>query len=110
MFSVQFINANAKEEFMALPSKLKAKMAHTIGLLEEFGNNLGEPHSKKLQSDLFELRVKAREGIARAIYAYEKNRAILILLVFVKTTQKTPKRFLKTAQQRLKDFQNGKCT
>ena len=109
MFSVHFVNANAEAEFMALPAKLKAKMAHTILLLEEFGT-LGEPHSKKLQSDLFELRVKAREGIARAIYAYEKNRAILILLVFVKTTQKTPERFLKTAQQRLKDFQNGKCT
>lgn len=106
MFHVQFVNAKAKEEFMTLPTKLKAKMAHTIFLLENFGFNLGEPHSKKLQGDLFELRIKAQEGIARAIYAYEKNKTILILLVFVKTTQKTPERFLITAQQRLKDFQN----
>ena len=106
MFSVHFVNANAESEFLALPAKLKAKMAHTILLLEEFGT-LGEPHSKKLQGDLFELRVKSAEGIARAVYVYEKNRVILILAVFVKKTQKTPERVLKTALQRLKDFQNG---
>lgn len=58
MFEVKFVNENANDEFLTLPTKLKAKMAHTILLLQNFGK-LGEPHSKKLQDELFELRVKA---------------------------------------------------
>ncbi len=106
MFEVKFVNENANAEFLALPTRLKAKMAHTILLLQDFGT-LGEPHSKKLQDGLFELRVRAAEGIARAIYSYEKGRVILILAVFVKKSQKTPPNALKTAKQRLKDFKNA---
>lgn len=81
-------------------------MAQMILLLEKFGA-LGEPHTKKLQDELFELRIKAQEGIARAVYAYQKDRVILILVVFVKKSQKTPKAFIQTATQRLKEFANG---
>lgn len=107
MFKVEFVNENANAEFLSLPVGLKAKMAHTILLLENFGK-LSEPHSKKLQDDLFELRVKAKEGIARGIYSYEKGKMILMLVFFVKKSQKTPKNTLQTAKQRLKEFKNGK--
>lgn len=106
MFEVKFVNENANDEFLALPTKLKAKMAQTILLLQNFGK-LGEPHSKKLQDELFELRVKAAEGIARAIYGYEKGKVVLILVIFVKKSQKTPANALQTAKQRLKEFKNG---
>ena len=106
MFEVKFVNENANDEFLALPTRLKAKIAQTILLLQNFGK-LGEPHSKKLQDELFELRVKAVEGIARAIYSYEKGRVILILVVFIKKSQKTPTNALQTAKQRLREFKNG---
>ncbi|TQR53203.1 hypothetical protein DMC01_11690 [Campylobacter troglodytis] len=51
--------------------------------------------------------VKAAEGIARAIYSYEKDRIILILAVFVKKSQKTPINALQTAKQRLREFKNA---
>lgn len=106
MFIVKFVSEKSNDEFLALPTKLKAKMAQMILLLEKFGK-LGEPHTKKLQDELFELRIKAQEGIARAIYAYQKDRVILILVVFVKKSQKTPKTFLDKAKQRLEEFENG---
>lgn len=81
-------------------------MAQMILLLEKFGK-LGESHTKKLQDELFELRIKAQEAIARAIYAHQKDRVILILVVFVKKSQKTPKTFLDKAKQRLEEFKNG---
>lgn len=106
MFEVKFVNESANDEFLALPTRLKAKMAQTILLLQNFGK-LGEPHSKKLQDELFELRVKAVEGIARAIYSYEKGKVVLIFVVFVKKSQKTPTNVLQTAKQRLREFKNG---
>ena len=106
MFVVKFVSEQSNDEFLALPTKLRAKMAQMILLLESFGR-LGEPHTKKLQDELFELRIKAQEGIARAIYAHQKGRVILILVVFVKKSQKTPNTFLQIAKQRLQEFKNG---
>nr|WP_260953114.1 type II toxin-antitoxin system RelE/ParE family toxin [Campylobacter sp. RM16187] len=47
------------------------------------------------------------EGIARSIYCYEIGKRIIILLTFVKKTQKTPKSILNLAEQRLKEFKDG---
>jgi phage-related protein len=52
---------------------------------------------------LFELRPKSRSGIGRAFYCYCSGRVITILHAFVKKTQKTPKRELAIARQRLKE-------
>ncbi len=42
-----------------------------------------------------------RDGIARAVYAAIQNRRLLVLHVFVKKTQTTPRKALLIAQQRL---------
>lgn len=68
---------------------------------------MGEPHTKKLNSELFEVRSKAKDGIARAIYTYEKDKVILILIVFMKKSQKTPINILHIAKQRLREVRNG---
>ena len=41
----------------SLNGKEIAKIIHTIELLEEFGNNLGLPHSRHMSDGLLELRV-----------------------------------------------------
>ena len=71
------------------------------------GNTLGEPYTKSLKGGLFEIRIKSDEGIARSIYCYEIGKRIIILLTFVKKTQKTPKSILNLAEQRLKEFKDG---
>lgn len=67
----------------------------------EFGANLGMPHTKAIESGLFELRVKGKEGIARIFYCTKIGQRIVMLHVFIKKSQKTPKRELKLAIQRL---------
>ena len=106
MWSVKFVNENAEGEFMRLPPKLKAKMAQDMLLLCEHGK-IGGDLTKKLGGELFELRTKAAEGIARGIYAYEKGRIVLMLVVFVKKSQKTPSRYLDLASERLKEYKDG---
>lgn len=55
---------------------------------------------KHLQNKIFE--IKSNE--IRSLFKYEKEKIILIAVVFVKKTQKTPKDKIKLAKQRLKEM------
>lgn len=46
---------------------------------------------KHLEDKLWELRVTGRDGISRAIYMTAIVRRVVILRVFIKKTQKTPR-------------------
>ncbi len=72
----------------------------------EFGSNLGMPHTKLIDEGLFELRVKGKEGIARVFYCTRAGKRIVMLHVFIKKTQKTPKKELKLATRRMKKVLN----
>jgi phage-related protein len=52
---------------------------------------------------LFELRPRGPEGIARVMYCTKIGRRIVILHVFIKKTQKTPKRELEIARRRQRE-------
>lgn len=60
---------------------------------------LHEPHVKHLDGKLWELRAKAAEGIARGLYVTVTGRRVVILHVFVKKSQKTPKTALDIANE-----------
>lgn len=59
-----------------------------------FGPDLGMPHTRAMGGDLFELRVKAAEGIARIFYCTIVDRRIVMSHHFIKKSQKTPHREL----------------
>ena len=50
------------------------------------------------------MRTQGRDGIARAVYAAAQGRRLLVLHVFLKKTQATPRRALTTARKRLEDI------
>lgn len=74
--------------------------------MEIFGPDLGMPHTRAMGGGLFELRIKAAEGIARVFYCTVVDRRIVFLHQFVKKTDKTPARELRIAQNRMKDITN----
>ena len=87
---------------IALSEKEIAKVIRTIELLEEFGNNLGMPHSRHMADGLLELRIRGAREI-RIFYCFHKNKAVL-LHACVKKTQKTLEKELvkaKIAKQHL---------
>ena len=93
----------ADPELLALPADMKARFVHIAEMLEEFGpQRVGLPHIRPLKSKLWEMRMKGRDGIARAVYAAVQNRRLLVLHVFVKKTQTTPRKAIDTALERLK--------
>ncbi len=107
MWSVEFASDKIEAEFLTLPTHIRQRGYKMFELLEARGNTLGEPYTKSLNDGLFEIRIKAEEGIARSIYCYEVGKRIIILLSFVKKTQRTPLTMLNLAKQRLREFKNG---
>jgi len=54
-------------------------------VIETFGpEKIGMPHIKSLKKGLFEIRIKAKEGIARALFCTNKGKIIIILNGFIK--------------------------
>ncbi|MFC7459405.1 type II toxin-antitoxin system RelE/ParE family toxin [Hydrogenophaga defluvii] len=47
------------------------------------------------------MRMQGRDGISRAVYAAVQGRGLLVLHVFVKQTQTTPRRAIDIALKRL---------
>ena len=66
------------------------------------------PHTKALDGGLFELRVKGKEGIARVFFCTKIGKKIIMLHLFVKKSQKTPKKELRIAKVRMSEVvKNG---
>ena len=61
-----------------------------------------ERRTSGILTKLWELRVKAAEGIARGIYVTASGRRVVVLHVFAKISRKTPRRTLQTAKERMK--------
>ena len=92
----------AEPELAALPADLRARFLHIAELLEEFGpQQVGLPHVRPLADKLWEMRMQGRDGIARAVYVAIQGRRLLVLHVFVKKTQATPRSALTTARKRM---------
>jgi phage-related protein len=52
------------------------------------------------------MRMKGRDGISRAVYVTAKGRRVVVVRVFVKKTQKTPRREIEIALQRVQEVQD----
>jgi phage-related protein len=74
--------------------------------MELYGPDLGMPHTRAMGQGLFELRLKAAEGIARILYCTIVDRQIVMLHQFVKKTEKTPAKELDIARRRMKEVKN----
>ena len=92
----------AEAELIALPADMRARFLHISELLETFSPmKVGMPHIRPLEGKLWEMRMQGRDGIARAVYAAVHGRTLLVLHVFVKKTQTTPRAAIATAHKRL---------
>lgn len=89
----------ASEFILSLDAKMQAKIQRTISLLEEFGYNLQEPHSKKIKGteDLYELRIKVASNICRLFYFFWKNKTYIVTSGYIKKQNKTDSEEIKRA-------------
>ncbi|WP_312022743.1 type II toxin-antitoxin system RelE/ParE family toxin [Bradyrhizobium sp. 2S1] len=80
----------------------RASSASPSVLLPPALESLGEPHVKHLVGKLWELRLKGRDGIARALYVTATGRRVVVVRAFVKKSQKTPPAEIELALRRAK--------
>ena len=102
-WSVTFYNDRVEAEISHLAPGFLARFIRYAERMEEFGPDLGMPHTRAMGGGLFELRIKAAEGIARVFYCTVVDRRIVVLHLFVKKTDKTPLKELEIARRRMKD-------
>ena len=96
------IHPLADIELKAIALDMQARFVHIAELLEEFGpQRVGLPHIRPLEGKLWEMRMTGRDGIARAVYAAIQGCRLLVLHVFMKKTQTTPRKAIETALKRL---------
>lgn len=91
---------------LALPAGYVARFVRYAERMEVFGPDLGMPHTRAMAGGLFELRLKAGEGIARVFYCTVVGQRIVVLHQFIKKTDKTPRKELEVARQRMKDLEH----
>ena len=72
-----------------------------------FGPDLGMPHTRAMGSGLFELRLKAAEGIGRVFFCTLVRRRVVMLHQFVKKSEKTPPSELAVARKRMKEWKDA---
>ncbi len=88
----------------SLDTKSKSKVIGVLDLLKELGIQIRSPHAKKLTgTNLWELRILGEANI-RIFYVAIVNRKFLLLHAFAKKKQKTDKKEIKIANDRLKDY------
>lgn len=87
----------------ALPTKLRTRLVRLLAMMKDVGlDQLREPHAGYLEGELWELRAKSKEGIARGIYLTARARRVVVLYVFAKTSRRTPRQALATAKERMR--------
>jgi len=93
-----FFDNSVKKFIRSLEKPTTTKVLRMIDLLERYGLNLQMPHSRRLEKNLFELRIRGQQEV-RIFYTF-RDGAVLIH-GFIKKTQKTPKEELETAHKKL---------
>lgn len=104
MWTVETLNDTVDDELEALPADQRAKFIWIAELITAHGlEQVREPYVKHLEQGLWEIRMKGRDGISRAIYVVAKPKRVVVVRVFRKKTQKTPRREINIALERAKE-------
>ena len=83
---------------------MRARFVRIVELIENLGlPRVRLPHARHLQGPLWEIRMKGRSGIARAIYVTVPDKRVVVVRVFVKKTQGTPRREIELALKRTQE-------
>ena len=104
---ITYYNEKVFKRIEKLPKPLRARYITLTKRMKSDGPNLGMPHTSAMGDGLFEIRIKAKMGIARAFYCVQIGNEIVVLHSFIKKTQETPKKELDIARKRLKEVKDN---
>jgi len=106
-WTITYYSESLQNEILDLPAGFLARFLRYADRMELYGPDLGMPHTRALGEGLFELRLKAAEGIARVFYCTIIGKRIVMLHQFTKKADKTPPKELAIARRRLKEIKDA---
>jgi phage-related protein len=106
-YTITYYSEAVQDEILDLPDTLAARYVVLTRRMVALGPNLGEPHTKAFGEGLFELRLKAADGIARVFFCTLVGKRIVMLHSFVKKTERTPMRDRDLAETRMKEIKRA---
>lgn len=107
MWNVE-VDDRAAREIRTLAPDLKAVFLHAIEIVESHGPDaLPAKFVRMVERGLWELRLRGRSGIARALYFTLPERRLIVISAFVKKSQKLPATELLKAKSRMKDWRQA---
>ncbi|MCX5856278.1 MAG: type II toxin-antitoxin system RelE/ParE family toxin [Deltaproteobacteria bacterium] len=106
-WAIIYYSESVQEEILALPAGFLGRYLRYSDRMEIYGPDLGMPHTRSMGDGLFELRLKAAEGIGRVFYCTMVGKKIVMLHQFIKKTDKTPIKELGIARRRMKEIKNA---
>jgi len=106
-WTITYYSESVQAEILALPAGFLSRYLRYSDRMEVYGPDLGMPQTRAMGDGLFELRLKAAEGVARVFYCTTVGRKIVILHQFTKKTDKTPPKELSKARRRMKEIKDA---
>ena len=104
VWRVETLNDTVDKEFDAIPADMRARFIRTCQLIAAVGlDQMGAPHVRHLTGPLWEMRLGGRDGIARALYVAVAEQRVVVVRVYVKKTQRTPRREIEVALRRAQE-------
>ena len=98
---VEFIKELKQKSSVSKDSRINFnKIVAYFDVLAEMGTRVGEPVTKHLDGEIWELRPLRN----RFLYAYFERDRFLILHHFIKKTRKTPAKEIEQAKRKLNDY------
>ena len=99
--------ADAATELNALPADQQARFQRVVQLIGTHGlEQLHFPHVRHLEGPIWEIRLQGKAGISRALYVVRIGKRVVVVRVFVKKSQTTPRREIDLALKRAKDLKD----
>jgi phage-related protein len=101
---VDVLDRRVQRELDSLAQDVRQRFLRIAELIEQHGlAAMREPHVKHLEGKLWEMRMKGRDGIARAIYVTATMERVVVVHAFAKKSQKTPVAALELARKRARE-------
>lgn len=98
-----YYSTRVERAILSLPKDLLVDFFAVQKMMVEKGPNLGLPYTRAMGNGLFEIRLEAKDNIARVFYCTIKKSNIVVLHSFIKKTRTTPDRELQLARKRMKE-------
>jgi len=105
VWAVKFAGKPVEREFNKLKPSLQGALIELLRTVQRSGPQALEAHeAKPLRGKIWEFRVSAADGIARALYVTISGQTVTVLHIFEKKSQKTPPEALRLAEKRMREY------